>query len=260
MSYDQSEEVIAAARRCFAARPGTPLESFLAGPLLTYSQLFENLPGFLQPLIWNAHVRSLRVETIEGAAAFCDCDVVTVSDYASPAGLRLRAIGRITAPLVLELGRDGWRVVDYAFNGRRVLRSIRLYDASASTQVGELTLRPVALELATRGTVLLLSVANHSAWEVAMEHATLPGEGRLGPWLRSREHAVFAGERRIPPGQTWTLVALWDTTQPILARTVAIGLSLRHIGPERLLRTELNLPFTALPEPTVAAYEGLERR
>ena len=33
---------------------------------------------------------------------------------------RGRAPGRITAPLVLERTREGWKVVDFALNGRRV--------------------------------------------------------------------------------------------------------------------------------------------
>jgi len=143
-------DVLAAARRCFAARPNVPPETILAGPLLDYVELFEGMSGFLQPLIWNANVRMLRVQSLMGDAAFCDCDVVTVGSYATAAGTRLRSVGRVTAPLVLERAHNEWRVVDYALNGRRVLRTIRLYDSGAAVHVGGgVTLQPRALELAT---------------------------------------------------------------------------------------------------------------
>jgi hypothetical protein len=67
-------------------------------------ELFDGLPGFLTPLQAGSHVRSLRVQELDGASAFCDCDIVTTADYGT-AVWRGRALGRITAPLVLERTR-----------------------------------------------------------------------------------------------------------------------------------------------------------
>jgi len=247
--------VEAAARACFAARRGTPLDAILTGPLLRYAELFDGLPGFLHPLVWNAQVRHFRVTSLDGDAAFCDCDVVTVGDYSTPHGLRLRSVGRITAPLVLERTRAGWRVADYALNGRRLLRSIRLYEAREPVHVGDLTLAPLAVEAAAYGTVLLLEITNSTAHEVVVEQATIPGKGRIGPLLRSREYAVFAGERRIPPGRTREVVAVRDAAQPLTVPRLRPSLRLRRLEPEALMNGELDLPFADAPEPTLAAYD-----
>jgi len=79
--HDPEHEAIrAAAERCFAKRRGQPLDDVLAGPLLDYVELFAGLPGFLTPLQADSHVRSLRVEELDGASAYCDCDIVTTAD------------------------------------------------------------------------------------------------------------------------------------------------------------------------------------
>jgi hypothetical protein len=254
LSDPEHEAIRAAVERCFATRRGQPLDGVVAGPLLDYIKLFDGLPGFLAPLQNASHVQSLRVQEIEGASAFCDCDIVTTEDYAT-AVWRGRGLGRITAPLVLERTREGWKVVDFALNGRRVLGTLRLYDTAVDTLGGFVTVRPRALELATAGTVLVLDLVNRGQNEVFVEQATISGKPRLGPFLPGREHAYLDGTRHVPGGSTERTVAAWAVSRATLTKSLDVDLRLAVPGAARPEPVRLSLPFSVLPGQSVAAWQ-----
>ena len=255
MASLEHDEIVSAARRCFAAGTLEEAADATAGPLLDYLRLYEGLPGFLRPFLWRNQVRSLRVEEVDRGAAYCDCDVVLVDDYARRSGWRGRSVARITAPLVLVRTQAGWRVADYCLNGRRLLRSTRLYDAAAQVHTGQLALRPRSLELARLGTILICDVTNSTAAEVRLEQATTLGKGRIGPWLRERNFAAIAGSTRFQPGETGRAAILWAMPWPLTAK--AMKVQLRFAGVESGAPTwaDLELPFATQPEPMLTSYE-----
>ena len=250
-----AEDVRTAVERWLRAAPGTEHEAVVAGPFLEYAKLFDGLPGFVRPVVTNAHVRSLRVEAATDAAALCDCDIVTTSDYRTSVW-HSRNTGRITAPLALERVAGGWRVVDFSINGRRMLRTLQLFDESQASRVGDVVLRPRALELARYGTMLVLDIENLSDHELTVERAAVRGKGRIGPLLRQREWASFAGNQRVP-ARGGRLAAVWPHPQVLLVRQLPVDLRWRAIGPDTLTDTKLVLPFASLPEPSVGVYDAL---
>ena len=109
-------DVLDAVHRWLNSTPDTPPESVLAGPLLDYVRIYREVPGLRKPLVWNSHVRELRIGEATLQSALCDCDIVTTDDFASSVWSG-RMIGHITAPLAVERTDDGWRVVDFASGG-----------------------------------------------------------------------------------------------------------------------------------------------
>ncbi len=253
---EPTEDVIAAARRYFSRARERELESCLDGPLLAYFRLFDGLPGVVDPLVNNAEIRHLRVASIEARAALCDCDVVTARAFVNRSGRSSRAVDRITGPLVLQRDDEAWKVVDYVLNGRRVLRSLRLYDGTEGVVCGGgLSVRPRAVLLGASWTVAVIELSNGSADEVSIDQATIRGKGRIGPWLPNREYAFFAGQRRVSPGSTGRIVLSWSVAQVLLVKSVEVATRFAAAETGTLVTIPVSFPFRAHPEPTVPAYD-----
>ncbi|HEY4346494.1 MAG TPA: hypothetical protein VGM80_02820 [Gaiellaceae bacterium] len=251
------EDVLTAARRFLGSWPRSA-PSALAGPLLEYTDLYDGLAGFSADLAGETHTQHISVGYLENGIAYCDCEVVLVDDHLLR-GRRTaeRSVMRVSGPLVLE-NRDGeWKVVDYVVNGRRRLRTLRFYGPDFAVPTHPLSVEPIALELASLRTMLLVDVTNLGSAEFSIDAATTHGRAQLGPWFRRPEFASYGGETRFPAGTTRRLVAIWATTRPLLTRSLPVTLRFAETGTGRLLRAELELPFRELPEPTVPAYADL---
>jgi hypothetical protein len=235
--------------RAFLDAQRDAVAATLTGPLERFATLRE---GTRKPyeLDSSAEIRELTLREQHEEYAVCDCDATLHTRVRDARGVGEWRQTGIGGPVVVGRDDGEWKVADYVVDGeRRALECLRLLDAGPVYRLRRLTVKPLAVNLGTWGTVVLVDVTNGGTKPVSIEGALLELDhgGMRSPWVR----AYLAGPARIEPGATERVGLEFGGTRRLTTPVVPVRLWLRRErGIARMIR--FRLPFASSRGRTLA--------
>jgi hypothetical protein len=184
---------------------------------------------------------TVRVVDVSGDHAVAEIEARVVTDYLHRGRARQRFVRNYDGPVILTRVDGQWRVTDYCDSGR--MRSSSIFTPDATAETPGVKIRVRAVELAARGTVVVLEVENMGDSDLRLRRCFV---GR--PWIGKRRRyqpLALVSERAIAPGKTSLVDAsLTERGLPLDTKQIAVAVALQREGEAVERRFVIDVPLT----------------
>ncbi len=215
---DEREQVENLARTYLTDSDAAPHTTITSGVLRNYEEIIHSLPT---PLWLRSSVDFIRVSAtrIDKDSAEVQLDGTKTIQWEHPLeGIAHRLERRYRGPMTLRKKEGSWTVEDYVVDGRSRVSQIFL-ELQGGQEVSRITITPVALELATRGTLLYIKVANHCGEDLDLLDAILVSK------VRGRVVGSISEGFDVAPDRSETLaMASWVHALPLGTKKIRVAI------------------------------------